>query len=75
MSWLLIIILVYILLGAFLVERTMRGAEIRASITEWCVLLLLWPLCLKFLLHFALMQARFEAVEVWAENEWKNVQD
>ena len=71
MSWLLIILLLYLLIGALLVQRTTRGAEIHASIIEWVVLLLLWPLCLKFFIHLAFIQSRLEAVEVWADDEMK----
>jgi hypothetical protein len=71
MNWFIVIFLLYLMAGALLVQRTMRGAEIQASFVEWLVMLLLWPLCLKFFLHLALMQSRFEAIEVWANEEVK----
>ncbi len=69
MSWFLILILIYILLGALLVGRTMRGAQIHATFAEWVVLLLVWPLCLKFFIHLSLIQSQLEAIEVWADAE------
>lgn len=71
MSWFLLIVLLYMMAGALIVQRAMRGAEIQASFFEWAVMLFLWPLCVKFFLHLAVMQSRFEAVEVWAERESK----
>lgn len=63
------------MVGALLVERTMRGAEIHATFIEWIVMLLLWPLCLKFFIHLAFMQSQFEAIEVWANEERKKKRD
>jgi hypothetical protein len=71
MSWFVILMLLYLMAGALLVQRTMRGAEIHASFVEWLVMLLLWPVCWKFFMHLALMQSRFEAIEVWANDEVK----
>ena len=75
MSWFLLITLLYILVGALLVERTMRGAKIHATFAEWIVMLLFWPLCLKVFVHIAMMQSQFEAIEVWAELELKKKHD
>ena len=75
MNWFLLCVLLYLMISALLVQRTMRGAEIRATVVEWVVLLILWPLCLKFFIHIALMQSRLEAVEVWADGELKKKQD
>ncbi|TFH34124.1 MAG: hypothetical protein E4G99_10140 [Anaerolineales bacterium] len=75
MSWFLIFILLYLMVGALLVERTMRGAEIHATFIEWSVMLLLWPLCLKFFIHLAFMQSQLEAIEVWANEERKKKRD
>jgi hypothetical protein len=68
-------ILLYVLIGALLVERTTRGAEIHATFAEWVVILLLWPLCLKFFVYLGFMQSQFEAIEVWADIELKKKRD
>ena len=75
MIWFLLFTLLYILVGALLVERTMRGTKIHATFAEWIVMLLFWPLCLKVFVHIAMMQSQFEAIEVWAELELKKKHD
>ena len=69
MSWLILSILLYLLIGAILVERSMRGAEIRASFLEWMGLFILWPLCLKLFLHMMFLQSQMKAIKILAEKE------
>jgi len=72
MTWILLALLVYVLFGAFLVARTMRGMHVSAGMDEWIVLILLWPRMLQFFLHLAMFQARIQEMENWANEErWK----
>jgi hypothetical protein len=76
MSWYFLVgFLLYVMVGAVLVQRTMRGAEIQATFIEWVGLILLWPLCLKIFLHMSLMQSQFEAIEVRAKEEKLKARD
>jgi len=72
MTWILLALLVYALLGALLVARNMRGMNVSAGMDEWVLLILLWPLMLRFFLQLAVLQARIEHMEDWAnEQRWK----
>ena len=72
MTWILLAVLVYALLGAFLVARSMRRMHVSAGMDEWVLLILLWPLMLRFFLQLAVLQARIEHMEDWAnEQRWK----
>lgn len=76
MSWFFLVgLLLYVMVGAVLVQRTMRGAEIQATFIEWVNLILLWPLCLKIFIHMSLMQSQFEAIKVRAKEDKLKVRD
>jgi hypothetical protein len=72
MTWILLALLVYVLFGAFLVARSMRGMHVSAGMDEWIALIFLWPLMLRFFVHLAVLQARIQELENWANEErWK----
>lgn len=72
MTWILLALLVYALLGAFLVARSMRGMHVSASMDEWIALVLLWPLMLGFFVQLAVLQARIRQLQDWADGgDWK----
>ena len=69
MTWILLALLLYTLLGAALVSRNMRGMQVAASLPEWLVLILLWPFMLQFLLQLAVLQARIHQLERWGHTQ------
>ena len=72
MTWILLALLTYALSGAFLVARSMRRMHVSAGMDEWVALILLWPLMLRFFLQLAVLQARIEQMEDWANGgSWK----
>jgi len=72
MTWILLALLIYVLSGTLLVARNMRGMRVSARMDEWIVLIFLWPLMLRFFLQLAVLQARIQELEDWADAErWK----
>ena len=69
MTWILLFLLLYTLLGAVLVSHNMRGMQVSASLHEWVILVLLWPLMLRFFLQLAVIQARFRQWERWSDTQ------
>lgn len=67
MTWILLALLGYLLAGAMLIAHTMRGMRVSAGADEWVVLILLWPLMLRFFLHLAVLQASLQHLQDWAD--------
>jgi hypothetical protein len=38
-------------------------------LSEWMVLLLLWPCYLQFFAHLEKLQSSIKAIEIWSSNE------
>ncbi len=72
MTWIIFILLAYVLIGALLIARQMRGLQVSASMREWATFVLLWPLMIRFFLQLTLLQARISQVEDWADPEHDN---
>ncbi len=71
MTWILVALLAYALLGATLVAYNMREMQVSASPREWALLILLWPLMLRFFLQLAVLQAEMHGLERWGESRAK----
>jgi len=69
MTWILLFLLLYTLLGAMLVSHNMRGMRVAARLHEWVVFVLLWPLMLQFFLQLAVIQARIRQLERWSDTQ------
>lgn len=69
MTWILLALLIYVLAGALLVARSMRGMQASAKANEWIVLILLWPLMLRFFVQLAVLQASMQRLEDWADEK------
>jgi hypothetical protein len=63
MSWFLLGSLVYSLVGTILVVRFMRGMVVKASISEWLAIILLWPLAIRFFAHLSMVQCMIRDLE------------
>ena len=48
--------LVYLLTGSLLISRNMRGFDVNASLTEWVILIFLWPFSLRLFALLSIMQ-------------------
>jgi hypothetical protein len=72
MTWILLALLVYTLIGATLVAQSMGGMHVDADPREWLVLIFLWPLLLRFFLQLAVIQAEFRRLEQWEEDRNRN---
>jgi hypothetical protein len=71
MTWILLAFLFHALIGALLVRRCMRGMLIRATLSEWIMMVLGWPFFLNLFRYLDLVQAQLNALEVWAADEEK----
>ncbi len=69
MNWIILTLLVYTLIGALLIMRCMGGMTVAATLTEWMVLILLWPCYLQFFAHLEKLQSSIKAIEIWSSNE------
>jgi hypothetical protein len=68
-NWILLVFLFYALIGALLVRRCMRGLVVRATVSEWVMMILLWPFCLNLFAYLEIVQSQIKALEVWASDE------
>jgi hypothetical protein len=71
MSWFLLGILVYCFTGTVLVVRNMRGMVVKASLSEWLAIILLWPFALRFFAHLAMVQSMVKTFETLAQDQDK----
>ena len=69
MNWIILALLVYALIGALLVMRCMGNMHIAATLSEWMVMILLWPCYLQFFALLEKMQNSIKAIEIWSSNE------
>jgi hypothetical protein len=69
MNWILLILFIYTLTGSVLASRNMRGLHVQANLSEWVVLILLWPLSLKIYAQLAMVQSMIRDLEHWSDNQ------
>ncbi len=69
MNWIILTLLVYALIGALLITRCMGGMTVAATLSEWMVLILLWPCYLQFFAHLEKLQSSIKAIQIWSSNE------
>lgn len=67
MGWFLLGILMYTLIGATLVMHTLKGMKVEASVYEWLIIILFWPLMLKYFMHWSMVQAMTRHIETLPE--------
>jgi hypothetical protein len=72
MTWIILVLLVYPLIGALLVTRNLRGMQVSASLREWVAFIFFWPLMISFFLQLSLLQARISELENWADSREEN---
>ena len=63
MNWVLLILFIYVLIGTVLASWNMRGLHVQANFVEWIVLILLWPLALRFYAQLAMLQSMIRKLE------------
>jgi hypothetical protein len=69
MNWIILTLLVYALIGASLVTHSMGKMTVAATLSEWMVMILLWPCYLQFFAHLEKLQSSIKAIEIWSSNE------
>jgi len=69
MNWIILTLLVYALIGAWLVMHCMGDMTVAATLGEWLMMILLWPCYLQFFAHLEKLQSITNAVEFWSSNE------
>ncbi len=73
MSWIILALLVYVLIGALLIRRSMKDLLVTARVGEWAAMMLLWPLYLRLFIWLAMLNSMVEAVVEWADGEeWQS---
>ena len=69
MNWIILTLLVYALIGAWLVMHCMGDMIVTATLGGWMMMLLLWPCYLQFFAHLEKLQSSIKAVEICSSNE------
>lgn len=69
MTVILVIALFYVSIGLILVLRNMRGFMVSATLGEWLLLILLWPLALHFYVVMSNLHNQTERLKEWAKRE------
>ena len=69
MNWIILTLLVYTLIGALLVMHCMGDMIVSATLTEWMVMILLWPCYLQFFTYLEKLQSSVNAIEIWSSNK------
>lgn len=69
MTLIAVALLGYALIGALLIAWTMRSADARFSLTDWIVMIFLWPFFLGLFFELERIQARARALKDWARRK------
>ena len=69
MYWIILTLLVYTLIGAWLVMRCMGDMIVSATLREWMMMILLWPCYLQFFTFLEKLQSSVKAIEIWSSNK------
>ena len=65
MNWIILTLLVYTLVGAWLVMRCMGDMIVSTTLSGWMVMILLWPCYLQFFAYLEKLQSSVKAIEIW----------